>query len=409
MSAHEWRRGWPVIAAAMLANGTGPGVFQNLSSLFTPGMAQEFDWTRGDIATASGVGLAGGLLAPFLGRLADRLGVRPLIVGSMLLLGLAYIGMALQDGALWQYRVLVFCLAASVAGTSALVYGKLISARFVAHRGLALGVATSGLSLSTLLLPPVVGAVIAAYGWRGGFVTLSGLVLLVALPLIGIVIWRLAPPSGGAGQIAQLAASGLTGPEARRTGRFWRLVLSALLINVATAGLVTQLVPFGIDHGLGAGQAALLLVSYGASQVVGRLTIGLLVDHFRPALMAAGFALVSAVAFAGLQLGAPGFPLMMAIVFFAGLMHGADSDLLPFLTARLFGLRGYGEIYGMALMIALIGTATGIVGFGRLHDATGDYSVALAVACGALVVSAILFLSLDDRARPADDAQSASA
>ena len=63
----EWRLGWPVVAAAMIGIGTGPGLFQNLSSLFTPGMIVEFGWTRGEIATASGVGLLGGFAAPFLG------------------------------------------------------------------------------------------------------------------------------------------------------------------------------------------------------------------------------------------------------------------------------------------------------------------------------------------------------
>ena len=61
----------------------------------------------------------------------------------------------------------------TVAGTSSLVYGKLIGAAFVAQRGLALGVATSGLSIRTFTLPPLVALVIAAYGWRGGYLALG--------------------------------------------------------------------------------------------------------------------------------------------------------------------------------------------------------------------------------------------
>ena len=52
-------------------------------------------------------------------------------------------------------------------------------------------------------------------------------------------------------------------------------------------------------------------------------------------------------------------------------------------------------------MIALAGTATGVVGFGRLHDATGGDAVALGIAAAALVTAALLFLSLTDRAPPA--------
>lgn len=389
----EWRRGWPLVLAGMIGIGCGPGLFQNLSSLFTPGMTAEFGWTRGQIATGAGVGLAGGLLVPLLGRVADRIGVRPVIAGSMLLLASAYAGLAAMGGSIGQYQLLVFALALSVPGTSSIVYGKLIAAAFERHRGLALGLATSGISLTTLALPPALSAVIAAYSWRGGFVALGLLVVLLALPAVMLLI-RGAQARSRAVAIAEEAPTGMSGGEARRMGRFWRLAACGLLINMATVGLVTQLVPFGLDRGLSSGGAALLLVAYAVSQIVGRLAMGALVDRFRPGATAAAVALLSAAGFAGLQLPDPGLWLALLFVFVAGLMHGAEFDLLPFFTARLFGLRAYGEVYGTVLMVALIGTAAGIVGFGRLHDATGGYAWALAIASGALVLAAALFLSL---------------
>ena len=84
----------------------------------------------------------------------------------------------------------------------------------------------------------------------------------------------------------------------------------------------------------------------------------------------------------------------MALVFVAGLMHGAENDLLPFLASRLFGLKAYGEIFGSLLVLALLGTATGIVGWGRIHDLTGSYSWPLVTATVAMALSGLLFLSL---------------
>jgi hypothetical protein len=75
-------------------------------------------------------------------------------------------------------------------------------------------------------------------------------------------------------------------------------------------------------------------------------------------------------------------------------MHGADGDVLPYLISRLFGLKAYGEVYGSLLILGLFGTAVGIVGFGRLHDATGGYTVALAIGAGGMVAAGLLFLSL---------------
>lgn len=399
----EWRSGWPVVAAAMIGIGTGPGLFQNVSSLFIDGMTTSFGWSRGELATAAGLGLLGALAVPFLGRLADRAGARLVIIAAMLTLGIAYAGFAAQTGGLYQYQALVFLLSLTVAGTSAVVYGKLISARFERHRGIALGVATSGIAIASLALSPVIAWVVSSYGWRAGFATLGALVVFVALPLVLFLLRgaATAPTRPGPGNPnATVPVAGMTGAEARRDSRFWRLGLSAALVNVASVGLVTALVPFGQDRGLTLEQAALLVTAFAASQIVGRLLMGALVDRFRPQLMAAGFAGLSALAFIGLQMPEPGLPLLLLLVFAAGLMNGAEHDLLPFLTARLFGLRAYGESYGLLLAIALAGTATGVVTFGRLHDATGDYTAALFLAAGALALSALLFLTLRERPLP---------
>ncbi|MEH3047369.1 MFS transporter [Sphingomonas adhaesiva] len=399
----EWRRGWPLVLGALIGIGAGPGLFQNLSSLFTPGMMAEFGWTRGQIATAAGIGLIGAVASPLLGRAADRLGIRPVILLCMTLLGVAYGGFAMMQGEIWQYQLLVLLLALSVPGTSAIVYGKPLAACFRAHRGLALGVATSGLSVTTVLLPPAVAWVIAGWGWRGGFVALAIVTTLVAMPLALLAVRGAAAgptrPDADA-PAAQVPVDGPTAAETRRDARFWRLGASAFCINLATAGLVTQLVPFGLERGLTAAQAALLLAAFGGAQVVARIVIGALIDRWTPQLIAAAVALVSALAFALLEVPAPGFALLMVLVFFAGMMNGAENDLLPFFTARLFGLRAYGEIYGWLVLMALGGTATGIVGFGRLYDATGSYDVALGIASGALTLTAILYLSLRERALP---------
>lgn len=399
----EWRRGWPLVLGALIGIGAGPGLFQNLSSLFTPGMMAEFGWTRGQIATAAGIGLIGAVGSPFLGRVADRLGIRPVILLCMTLLGIAYCGFAMMQGQIWQYQLLVLLLALSVPGTSSIVYGKPLADCFHAHRGLALGVATSGLSVTTVLLPPAAAWVIAGWGWRGGFVALAILTTLVAMPLaLTAVRGTAAGPTrpDPDTDAAHVPVDGPTAAEVRRDARFWRLGVTAFCINLATAGLVTQLVPFGLERGLTAAQAALLLAAFGAAQVIARIVIGALIDRRTPQLIAAVVALLSALAFALLEIRAPGFALLMVLVFFAGMMNGAENDLLPFFTARLFGLRSYGEIYGWLVLMALAGTATGIVGFGRLYDATGDYDVALGIASGALTLTALLYLSLRERPLP---------
>lgn len=402
-SLREWRRGWPVVWAAMLGAGLGPGLYQNLSSLFTPGLERSFGWSRGEIATAAGLGLIGALVAPAIGRVADRVGVRPVIVAAMLVLGAGYLWLATIAGPMWQYQAGVVLLVLAVPGTSSLAYGKLIAAAFVRGRGLALALGTSGLALATMIAAPLLGALIEARGWRAGFVALAIASTLVALPLVLIALRRVpaGPTRTGPDAPADaLPATGITAAEARRDRRFWIVVASAALINLATTGLVTQMVPIGIELGLSETSAALLLTAFGVSAIAGRLMIGALIDRVRPQPAAACFALVSALAFAALAVGPSGLPAIIVLVFLAGLMNGAENDLLPFLAARLFGLRAFAEIYGSAMPIALVGTAIGIIGFGRLHDWTGSYRIALACGSVALLLAGLCFLWLRDRDLP---------
>ncbi|MBW6527007.1 MFS transporter [Sphingomonas sp. RHCKR7] len=387
----EWRAGWPLVLGGLVGMGAGPGLFQNISSLFIPGLIAEFGWTRGEIATAAGVGLLGCVVIPLFGRAIDRAGPIPIVAFSLLLLGATYLCFTQLAGELWHYQVMVLCLALGVPGTSAVAYGRLIATRFVAHRGLALGVATSGLSVTTLLMPPLVGAAITRHGWRSGFVVLAVYVVAVALPLTLLALRRARPVA------PNTVGSGPSARAARREGRFWRLGLTAFCVNFATVGLVTQLVPLGLERGLGAIEAALLVTAFGSAQLVARVVIGALVDRLAPHRVAAAVALLSAAGFALLELRAPGLAALWLIVFLAGLMNGAENDLLPFFAARLFGVGAYGETYGSLLVIALLGTAAGVVGFGRLRDATGAYDLALALGAGAMVAAALLFLSLRQR------------
>jgi predicted MFS family arabinose efflux permease len=388
----EWRRGWPIVLGAVVGSGAGPALFQNLSSLFIPGLVADFGWSRGQIALASGLGFAGSLAVPFLGRMVDRVGVRPTIAGCMTLLGAAYLGMAGMSGALWQYHLLVLCLAMTVPGTSALAYGKLIAARFTAHRGLALGIATSGLPLATLTLPVVLGVVIARDGWRGGFVALAIYSTLIAMPVALLAIRG----ATVAAPLAPAPATGASAAAARRDPRFWRLGLTGFFVNLGTIGLVTQLVPFGIARGLSAREAALLLTAFGASQIGARIAFGALIDRMTPQRIATAVALISASGFAFLQVPGLGLAPLATGVFLAGLMNGAENDLFPFFAARLFGLREYGEIYGSLIVVALVGSGAGIIGFGALHDATGGDTAALAVAAVALTVAGALYAGLGD-------------
>lgn len=391
----EWRRGWPVVLGSAAMFATGPALYQNLSSLFIPYLETTLGFSRGEVSSAVALGLLTALAAPLIGRLADRVGVVAIMVASALVLGGAHVMLAMMSGPAWQFRVGIALLALSAPGVSALVFGRLIARRFDAHRGLALGLATTGLSLSTLLAPPLVAHLIEAYGWRAGYLLLAGLALGFGLPL-GLVAARAAGQERPA--TAPIEPTGVRRPSWRDT-RFWRLGGATMLINIGTVGMVTQLAEIGRDRGLGLAQAGLLLSAYALSQIVGRLTIGALIDRYAANRMAALYGLISAVGFIALAGGEGNVWVACGLVFVAGLLNGAEFDLLPFFASRLFPLATYSELYGRLLLLSIMGTAGGILSFAWLRDWSGSYTISLTMASIAMLIAAALLFGLP--AKPA--------
>ena len=85
----EWREQWRMGTAALIGTAVSFSVWPSLSSLFIAPLQDAFGWSRGEIALAQNASLAAALLSPVLGRLIDRLGVRPVLIGGLLLTSLA--------------------------------------------------------------------------------------------------------------------------------------------------------------------------------------------------------------------------------------------------------------------------------------------------------------------------------
>jgi MFS family permease len=386
-----------VVLGAAAGFATGPALYQNLSSLFIPDLQAAFGWNRGEIATVAGLGLLAAFAAPVVGRIADRRGVLPVLVASALVLAGGHILLANVSGPIWQFGIGVALLALAAPGLSTLVFGRLIANRFDRNRGLALGIATTGISLSTLLLPPLFSVTIAEYGWRFAYYLLAALALGVGLPLALIAVRAAGPLPKDDQQPARLPADGWRHPLSWRDPVFLAIAGSITLINIGTVGMVTQLALIAGERGIALASAGLVVSAYGLSQVVGRLGIGVLVDRFPAGRMAALFALASAVGFALLAAGVEGLPAIVAAVFLAGLMNGAEHDLVPYLVSRLFPIETFGRVLGRLVAVGILSGGAGIVAFGWLREGTASYTPPLAVATVAMLLVVALFLRLPAR------------
>lgn len=397
----EWREHWRSVVAASIGVATGFSMLQFSASLFIQPWEAAFGWTRGEIAFAHNGMILTALLSPFAGALLDRFGVRRPLLVALALTGTAYLAMTMLNGSLVQFYVTYLFLQIVGIFTTGLAFTRVVASRFVAARGVALACTRIGISLLGMVLPSLLHGLIEREGWQAGFYLLAAIVLLVGLPVCWFGIHDLRPTSE---------------PRARNTGRASFLSLArsdrrvALLCLCAGFGyaplsaVLSQFQPLLTEQGIAAASAAVLTGVLAGSVLFGTLISGVLVDRIWAPLVACLFSLGPMVGFLLLLGDAPSMTVAVVAAVLIGLAQGAEIDIVAYLTARYFGMRHYSTIYGSTVMVMVLMSVVGQVGFGVLHDRYGDYRYALLSAVAALGLSIVCYLLLGPYPRAAASA-----
>lgn len=348
--------------------------------------------------------LVSGALAPLGGWLADRYGVRPVMLVGVLLLSAGLYGYGHVDSLSDVYLMRVLT-GASLAGAGLVICVTIVSRWFVAKRGLALGLMLAGTSLGNALFPQLNAALIAEHGWRDAFAIIC-LIPLLLLPLILFVVKEWPDRIGLQAYGAAAAASGvdpkqLAGYEFRdalRSANFWLIGTAAFCTFYSILGLANNLFLHMSDLGFGPADAAQAYFPLFVMGLLGKIAAGALADVLpRKAVFGACLTLM----FAGALLLATLRPgLVLPALYLFGLGWGGNYTLLQGLVADVFGARSLGKILGGITVLDATGGALGPWVTGALFDVTHSYRLGFGVIACLIAVSlaAILLVRLPERA-----------
>jgi MFS family permease len=133
--------------------------------IFVKPLAIELHASRGSLALAiSLIDLMVTFSASIAGRLVDRHGARFVIIGSHLAVISCLVGLSLLKPPLWHFYV-VFALAGLLGvATTPVTYSRVVANWFDRRRGVALGIAASGVGLGTFVTLPLAQMLIARAG-----------------------------------------------------------------------------------------------------------------------------------------------------------------------------------------------------------------------------------------------------
>ncbi|MEN9995819.1 MAG: putative MFS-type transporter YhjX [Pseudomonadota bacterium] len=376
----ESRKAWVVVWATFVCLAIIFGVSYSFAAFFET-FAKEFDAQRADVSWIFGLcGLVYFVLGAFGGMLADRWGPRLVCMAGMAIIAS---GLYLTSQAQTLFTLYIsygLCVGLGIA----LVYTPSIASVqpwFTQRRGLASGIASSGVGAGTLVLPVVVSHWMTEMSWRDALQCLS--LTVACLGLLAAFLLERAPQAGD-GAKGRLA--GLSLGQALKTPAFRWLYMGTLF------GAPVMFIPFAHisaaarDAGVPEAQAVGLVGLIGVGSLVGRFAIGWLADKLGRVKTLMLMQCLMGLSYLVWAVAQDRWAFAVFALWF-GLSYGSIVSLLPAICMDLFGGKAVAAIIGTLYTGAALGNLLGPVLAGQLFDMTGHYTWVIWITLGIATVA----------------------
>lgn len=390
-----FQAGIGLILALGVTQVAGYGALYYAFAVLAPGMTKSLGWTPEWTYGGFALGLlAGGLAAPFAGRLIDKYGTRTMMSIGCVLAGLSLFALSKAEGLISYYAAMI---GLEVASTLVL-YDAAFTALTQAH-GTNARRAISKLTLiggfASTLFWPLTTALLEQADWRSIYQIYALGYVALALPLHAFLL-----PRGRAAHTVKPvqpddtpSADGYLVGSARQRAFVLLAVafsLQGFVVSAMSIHLLTLLQGFGFSAALAVTFGAMV----GPSQVTGRLIEMLFGTNVPPvttawvsgALMPLGFVLL---VFGG---GTAVLAGLFAIAY--GVSMGLSSIVRGTVPLQLFGPAGYGAILGKLSAPGLAIRAAAPLAFAVMMERAGlAASTAVLVTLSGAAALALLLLA----------------
>jgi MFS family permease len=404
--------GWWIVLACFFILVVAYGTRYYSFGVFFKPMMKEFGWTRATTSMAFTLStILYGIACPIIGTVVDRFGSRIVIIIGAFLGGAGFASIYFTNSIFQLYIFYSLLMSCGIACTALVPNNAVIANWFTKKRSTATGIVSAGMAVGAFIFVNLAQWMIQMYGWRLSFVIMGVIVVVTIAPIAAFVIRNRPQEMGllpdGEEKMdvpapAQTASSKEAPPivsestwtlkSAMGTYAFWCISLSYCFYLLTYGSVMVHTVPHATDVGHTATIAAFALSMLTGCSIIGRLGGGWLGDKIDVKYVMAGLMILSSAA-VFLFLVLTGIKNAMYLYIFAvlfGIGYGGITPLVAVITAKMFGNKGFGVIYGWVILIGVIGNGVGPAITGYMYDKLGSYTNAFMIGGFIVLIPAVM-------------------
>ena len=395
--------GWVIVAVGAMLTFLGTGFYSYSRGVFLPSLSEELaDGSRFEISMGFSVAaITTALLAPFLGRFLDRNSPRRVILFGIGVVTCSYVALS-QMNALWQFYAIVgLGMGTGMACMGNLAWHRTVISWFDHWRGRAIALGVLGASLAGVVMPPLVTALVAGIGWRGGFLTFACITALILVPLVYFMLRDRPEDIGevrdGRRYVASHTEEFVELPDETRiwhwrdmlkSPAFWSIGFMFGSMGCVYSAVMLHLFGHITDLGLGGQSAAAVLSLTALFAALGKPVVGWMSDVWGARVTIWIALLVQAAALSVFAV-AESYPATLTAGAMYGFGYAGMSPLRTFAISVAMGSASFASANGVLriLELPLVISASPLAGL--IYDATGSYSIAFMILAGLMLTACV--------------------
>lgn len=393
--------GWILVGISFLSMAFWMGIRSSFS-VFYATLLDEFQWSRASTAFVQSITFVMYMVSvPFIGGAIDRFGPRFVILPGIILLAIGLMLSSTVKSLFEFYLYYGIIVGIGTACVSIVPYSAILAHWFEKRRGLASGIASSGMGFGTFSLLIISEALISTHGWREAFFVLGLLALILLFPTNGFLLKHKpenrasSPRSPKEQDSAKDSCEKTKLKKVLLSNQFLMCVAFGSLVLLSVHVILVHSVRIFMDQGISLNQASSALAIVGVVSSLFRVLWGWLSDWKGRKVsytMGASFLILSGVSLFLTQPEREWLIYIFVFSFSAG--WGVTAPSFMAILADLFKGERFGAIYGF-FEAAIYGLSVlGVWAVGLIYDLKGTYWPNTFIVISGSVIASILIIWL---------------